>query len=409
MTDVDVIRDLAKQFAEAVADPRYDELRELWRAHNSLEPTRPLIYTRWDACWTEVIEPHLVCTDEFCRAYERQLRAELFRHSLSDDFIVEPWVTMRAAFVPRGESPWGPRYGRIPTTEKGGSWKFDPPIKQLGDIDKLVVPEHKIDEDETARQYDKLSDLLDGIVPIQVDRTPYYIGFGGDISTAIVYLRGLEQLMWDMADNPEWLHGLLGFMRDGILKAQAEAERQGHFQLHSHTNQAMPYSRELDDPVLDSPPVTRDKLWCYMAAQEFTLISPAMHDEFLLQYQLPIMAPYGLVAYGCCEDLTKKIDMLRKVPNLRRVAVTPVADVPKCAEQIGTDYVMSWRPNPSQMVCCGMDEELIRRITTDALQATRGQHIDITLKDVQTVEGDPTRLKRWVDITRECIDKVWKG
>ncbi|GAI58840.1 unnamed protein product [marine sediment metagenome] len=48
---------------------------------------------------------------------------------------------------------------------------------------------------------------------------------------------------------------------------------------------------------------------------------------------------FGLVAYGCCEDLTYKVDMLRQIPNLRRIAVPPFADAAKCAEQIGRDYV----------------------------------------------------------------------
>jgi hypothetical protein len=116
----------------------------------------------------------------------------------------------------------------------------------------------------------------------------------------------------------------------------------------------------------------RRDLWCHCSAQEFALISPAMHDEFLLQYQFPIMARFGLSAYGCCEDLTRKIAMLRKVPNLRRIAVTPRADVARCAEQIGADYVLSWRPNPAQMICCGFDPDLIRKVVTDALDACKG-------------------------------------
>ncbi len=41
--------------------------------------------------------------------------------------------------------------------------------------------------------------------------------------------------------------------------------------------------------------------------------------------------------------------MLRQFPNLRNIVVTPRADVRRCAEQIGTDYVISWRPNPADM------------------------------------------------------------
>jgi len=41
--------------------------------------------------------------------------------------------------------------------------------------------------------------------------------------------------------------------------------------------------------------------------------------------------------------------MLRPIKNLRNIAVTPVADVQVCAEQIKDDYVISWRPNPTEL------------------------------------------------------------
>ena len=40
-------------------------------------------------------------------------------------------------------------------------------------------------------------------------------------------LRGIENFMADMYDNPEWLHKLVKFMSDGILKAHNEAETAG--------------------------------------------------------------------------------------------------------------------------------------------------------------------------------------
>jgi hypothetical protein len=133
-----------------------------------------------------------------------------------------------------------------------------------------------------------------------------------------------------------------------------------------------------------------------------------MHEEFLLRYQLPILEKFGLVAYGCCEDLTNKIDILRRIPNLRRIAVSPFADVAKCAEQIDRDYVISYRPSPTDMVGYGFDEDRIRSILRRDLTACRDCHVDITLKDVETVQGDPTRIHKWVDLTHQVIDEVWE-
>ena len=95
------------------------------------------------------------------------------------------------------------------------------------------------------------------------------------------------------------------------------------------------------------------------------------------------------------------------MPNLRRIAVAPRADVARCAEQIGGDYVMSYRPNPAEMVCCGFNADRIRRILRRDLTACRGQCVDVTLKDVNTVEHQPQRLAQWVRIVREVIDEVW--
>jgi len=113
-----------------------------------------------------------------------------------------------------------------------------------------------------------------------------------------------------------------------------------------------------------------------------------------------------LVAYGCCEDLTRKIDMLRQIPNLRRIAVSPFANVAKCAEQIGRDYVISYRPSPADMVSYSFDAARIRTILKRDLAACRGCHVDITLKDVETVGRDPHRVKEWVQITRAVIDEL---
>jgi len=212
--------------------------------------------------------------------------------------------------------------------------------------------------------------------------------------------------MWDMIDRPEWLHQLLARMRDGILQAQEEAEKAGDWTLCNHINQAIPYAEELEDPAANSKSVTRDQLWYFCASQETTLIGPDMFDEFILQYQVPIIEKFGLSAYGCCEDHTLRIGVLRKVPNLRRIAVAPVADVAKCAEQIGQDYILSYRPSPADMVGYGFDEDRIRRILRRDLGACNGCHVDITLKDVETVQGDPDRIRKWVQIVREETEKL---
>ncbi|MBN1933866.1 MAG: hypothetical protein JW934_04330 [Anaerolineae bacterium] len=403
--DIQIIRDLANWYAEACNKPVQDERRDLWRKHNSLIRTRPLIYIRAFA-WSEVPESRLECADPFWRGHENWLRQMLYRDSFGDDYILEPWITQEATRILPPGGVWGVPVGRIPSPEPRGSWLYDPPLKDLDDVKKLVPPQHVIDEQDTARHVERLQEAVGDILTVNVCRAPAYRMWHGDLSTDLAYLRGLEQVMWDMHDHPQWLHDLLAFMRDGVLRAHEQAEQNGDWHLADHQNQAIAYAMELDDPQANGPTVTRDKLWTFVASQEMAQVSPAMHDAFMLSYQLPIMEKFGLAAYGCCEDLTYKIDILRKIPNLRRIAVTPFADVRKCAEQIGGDYVFSWRPSPSDMVSTQFDPDFVRNHVREALDiaSQNGCHVDITLKDVETVQHQPDRIPKWTRIVREIVE-----
>jgi len=406
--DIIILRDLVKQYVEIAHDPIQAERRTLWRQLNSLRRTRPLItvsYGTWNVWGREVFgDMRMQCSDPFYREHERWLRMQLFQYAIGDDTIQEPWITQSAALRGEWRNVWGVREGHSAVNMNGGAWQFDPPITEWKDIEKLRVLHHVIDEESTARNVARIQDAVGDLLEVNVERGPVLQGFMADISTSLAGLRGLEQVMLDMYESPEELHSLLGFMRDGILMNQQEAEDAGDFRLTTQSNQAMPYAEELECPRANSGSRKRSALWCICAAQEYTLVSPAMHDEFMLQYQLPILRHFGLVAYGCCENLTRKIDMLRQIPNLRIIAVTPTADIAACAAQIQTDYVFSWRPNPTDMVCYGFDECKIREIIRTGMEESKGCHVTIHLKDVETVQGEPERLAKWTKIVREITD-----
>jgi len=405
--DKEVLRDLARKVAEISSMEKQEERRDLWRKHNSLVKTRPPVLVLAGAAWPEVYpDSQLKCTDPLLRGIERTLRQRIFQDSLDDDYVIEPWVTVRAVYATRlGSFRWGPEIKRTPRGAPGGTWRYDPPIKNPEDLDKLVKPRHAIDEEATARNVEKVQDAIGDIITVDVDRGPAFRGFMADLSTDAAYLRGLEQMMWDMTERPEWLHRMMRFMMEGVLACQDQAEAAGDWRLANSANQAMPYSLELPDPKPNSESVKRDRLWVFCAAQEYAWVSPAMHEEFLLRYQIPIMEKFGLVAYGCCEDLTQKLDMLKQIPRLRRIAITPQADVAASAENLQRDYVLSWRPNPSLMICNGFDPVRVRTVLTEGLEAARGCNVDITLKDVQTIGHRPDDLREWVRVAKGVAEK----
>ena len=398
-----IVRELAMQYAELANSPVEKQKRDMWRAKNSFKLTDPLIYIRAHA-WNEMPMSKLQTADPVCRQIENFFRNELFHSTFADDYIFEPWYTVNCTHKFGG---WGVDYkrhfaGELDTLE---SYKIDYFLKDLADTGKLRAPFHAIDEDDTARNLEQVHGLIGDIIAVDLCRGPISRNFAADLSTSLGHLRGIENIMLDMYENPEWLRHLLRFMSDGVLRAHDQAEAAGDIGLTFSYNQAMPYVEELPDPVPNVNGVKREQLWCFTAAQEYTLVSPEMHEEFLLRYQMPIMKKFGLVAYGCCEDLTNKIDMLRQIPNLRRIAVSPFANVKKCAEQIGTDYIISYRPSPADMVAYGFDESRIRSILKRDLEYLKGTYFDITLKDVETVQSDPDRIRKWVSLVREIIAK----
>jgi hypothetical protein len=407
--DIAVLRDLARQYLEIASDPIQEARRRLWRDHNSLRPTAvmPVLvsFGMWNHWCRELFSDQaMVCQDPFYRGYERDLRLSLFQHSVGDDSVMEPWLTVTATQLRGPDSIWGVPMNHSENAESG-AWTITPPIVEWADMAKLSPPPHVIDEEATAANVARLGEAVGDILPINVNRGPVCVSFSSDLSFHAGQLRGIEQLMIDMCESPKELHALMAFMRDGVLANQQAAEDAGDLGAANQAGQS-PYAHETVPPAPNSYGHRRRKLWAFMASQEFEGVSPAMHDEFLIQYQLPILKQWALVQYGCCENLTHKIDILRQIPNLRVIAVTPRADVRRCAEQIGRDYVLSWRPNPADMVCCQFDEQLIRRTIRSGLQACRGCHVHVRLKDIETVQDDPHRLARWVQIVREVAEEV---
>ena len=402
------IRDLARQTAEYARSDTMEERRQLWARHNSLRPGRPLFHVRFIPAREVIGSSEYQCTDPYLRELEHGFLVNQYRMKLVDDYIIEPFLTVRASIKTSPEGIWGvpARLGEAPTNF--GAAAFAPSLIEESDVQRLHVADYEIDETETALRYEKLVEILGDILDVDVDRQGALCGIWYlDISTMLARMRGLEQIMWDIYDRPQWLHQLLAFMRDNILKHIDQTEAAGGFGMINHVNQAMPYSEELAPPKAGTHGVKPSEIWTFCASQETTTFGAEHFDEFMLQYQIPIIERFGLSAYGCCEDLTHKIGLLRRTKNLRRIAVTPWANTRRCAEQIGKDYIVSWRPNPSSAVAHGVDESFIRKELREAFDIfdANGCVFDITLKDVETVSGDAGALIRWCKIVRDEIER----
>ncbi|MCX5673202.1 MAG: hypothetical protein NTU94_17950, partial [Planctomycetota bacterium] len=144
-------------------------------------------------------------------------------------------------------------------------------------------------------------------------------------------------------------------------------------------------------------------LWASAEAQELAQVSPEMHAEFSTAYEKRLLAPFGLNGYGCCEDLTLKLADVFTIPNIRRISISPFANVDACAERLGNRYIFSWKPNPAHLVG-RFDPKALRAYIGHTLQVARGGVLEMILKDTHTCENHPERFTEWTRIARDLVE-----
>ena len=406
--DYEVIRALAEKTMEVAHDPVQDQRRRLWADVNSLRSHEVPVYVLDpQGMWDEVC-PNLECEDPFLRRYENWLRLQLYHASFGDDFVTEKYITMPPV-MDRADQNWrawgiSTEHSRIAGSK---AYHLAEHQRTLEDIDKLIIPAAGIDKAKTDENMEKLIGATGGVIPIYLDCYPQ---FTYNLSFALALFYGTTNLLYQFYDALDDMRAFAKKFSEAVLALFQQAQRDGWFNSVNRTYggnaeiQAMAYNHEIANPnVPETVPMKRH--WLYDCAQEFESVSPDMHEEILIKYMKPVYEQFGLLAYGCCENLTEKLGMLMQVRNLRRVAVTPWADEEKCASILRDRYVISWRPNPAEMVTTGFDEERITRIVKRA--KTTFERYDcfweVNLKDFLSVERDEGRLERWVRVVRRAL------
>ncbi|HTZ53106.1 MAG TPA: hypothetical protein VMF68_15665, partial [Spirochaetia bacterium] len=226
-------------------------------------------------------------------------------------------------------------------------------------------------------------------------------------------LVGLEKMLYLLYDAPQMVHRIMGILRDGYLYKLQWLESNGLLSLnndHSYVGSGgIGYTRELPARQPEGVGVTPSDMWCLTESQETIGISPDQFEEFVFQYQLPLQERFGLNCYGCCEPLDARWHVIKRIPRLRRVSVSPWADQEKMASFLGRDYVFSRKAPPSLIAMPHPEEGPVRADLRDTLEKARGCELEIIMKDNHTLGGNPENLVRWVRIAREEIDRCWKG
>lgn len=399
-----VLRGLALRVAELAARPGEDEKRREWHRHNALRPGRPMVFCDPENGWNEIFPPgSLLCVSDLARHWEFELRIkEFYGTRMRDDRVIDNRFVLRP--VAR-ETGWGlqtPIIGR----GEGRAFTWDPPLKDLDDLSDLRVPEVIVDRQATTRLQSLAEDVFDGALTVDV-KGVWWWSLG--MTQRLVYLRGLERMMLDMLENPAGFHRLMAFMRDAQLARLDRLEADGLLCLNDGNDYVgsggFGFTEELPAPGHDGQVRTKG-MWGFCESQETLGVSPAMFEEFVFQYQLPILERFGLNCYGCCEPLDGRWEVVRRTPRLRRVSVSAWADPEKMAECLGDRYIFSAKPNPAHLAPSTFDEAPVRRDLRRIIGATRGLPLELIMKDNHTIANDAARVCRWVEIAREEMERV---
>lgn len=406
----DLLRSLAGQFSEVAHNQDMEKVRSLWKKHNAIQSSQPLILAEPENSWSEIIpDSQLVCADPFARFLEKELKQKLYRvNEIRDDRPYDPFIDLPWYYSSSG---FGVEIHRIKTDQKGSFAWSEFPLKNLSeDVSKLQYRKVTVDRERTFADKERAEAVFGDLLGIRI-RGYFWWSLG--MTREVIELMGLENFMLAMYDEPEALHKLMGFMRDEHLHYISELEKNGLFTGNNKDNGiasgGIGYTDELpcSGHQVDTPFSLRDT-WGFAESQETVGVSPDMFGEFVFPYQLPILERFGLNCYGCCEPLEGRMKYVRTIPRLRRVSVSPWADQEKMAAECKGKFVFSRKPHPTQIIQ-GFDEKAIRADLRKTLEVSKDCSVEIIMKDLNTISGEPGRIGRWVELAKSEREKMAGG
>lgn len=405
--DREIIRRLAGEVARIAALPVQEQKRSLWRKLNSKQRVRPMVMID-QVCWNEMNvdnELTLECEDAECREYEDQLRKILYQWKhFPVDMVVEPFIRIPKAVTNSGFGVTV-KFEEIsvgdPTNSVAG-FVFTNQFETDADLDKIKMPVIEHDPRETARRLEVAHDLFDGALEIFEQGVDPEVGVWDQINTWM----GIEGVLDSLIDRPEYMREMARRMVKGYMSMLDQLEEQGllcYNQSLIHCTGA--YTDDLPAPGFNpQKPRTKD-IWMYGLAQMFATVSPAMFEEFEIDMCMPIFERFGLVYYGCCDPLDRKMKQVRKIPNLRKVSMSPWVNEELGASEIRGDYVYSRKPNPAMLAWPEFNEKEVRAHLQASVEVCDryGCPLELILKDISTVMYQPQRLWRWAQIAMEVV------
>jgi hypothetical protein len=408
--DRSVLQNLAIAQAEIAALPVQREKAELWRRLNDLQPARPMVWIN-EVPWHEMDvdgELTLQCEEPWARQIEQDLRRLLYqwRHfpadMVVDDYIPCPLVIRDSGFGLSED------VDIVRTDEQSDvvSRHFHPQIVEPEDIAKIRLPVVTYDRAATEMDYERRCDVFGDILPVKkVGRKGSWFAPWDEL----IRWWGVEQAMRDLVDRPEMVQTAVARLLDAYVGMLDQWEALDLLTRNDDNTRigsgGYGYCSQLPGADYDPDHPRAHNLWGCATAQIFSSVSPKMHWEFALQHELRWLQRFGLTYYGCCEPLDIKMGILQRIPNLRKVSMSPWVNVERAVTLIGRDYVFSRKPNPAPLAEDRWDPEIAAGDLRRFLAKAQGCCLEIILKDISTVRYQPQRLWEWETIAMRLVEE----
>jgi len=398
-----ILRELGNRIREISEMPVQAEKRALWTANNDLKDARPMVYMD-QLPWHEISkseEMQLVCEDEFLRSVEYSLRQLLYRwNHFPCDMVIEKRVE-----VPM--SIHGLNYGirideKILKTDEANeivSHQYSDQIQDYGQLDALYEDEILVDTELDNRHLEICSDIFGDILPCRLLGETMHLG----VWDRIAQMKPAESFLIDMMDKPEFIEAIVKKFAALTASTVDQCEKLGILDPElSYIHCTGAYTDDL--PKAEKGKATAKNVWAFGMAQIFSTVSPAMHEVYEIEPLKQLFERFGLIYYGCCEPLHSKIDIIRKIKNIRKISVSPWADPNISAEKMAGDYVLSYKPHPAYIANGSLSFDIAQNDIKTAVKAARDNNtpIEIILKDVSTVSYKLQVLDEWEKMAMAC-------
>ena len=406
--DIRVLRELAKVYAEIAADVVNTQRKEMWRRLNDLESVRPLVWMN-EICWNEMnVDGELTIRTEntVCQRIETEMRRAIYQWKhMQCDMIVEnkiyaPYILENSGFGITVEVD----VRESDENREIASRHFHNQIVTDDDIEKIKCPKVTVDRQRTDEFLATYQTIFQGILPVELRGCT---GFWFAPWDEIVFWMNADNVLINLAMEPELMHRLIQKTMEAYMDALQQFEALNLLARNDANvrvgSGGYGYTKSLPGSDYDSEHVKTINLWGSATPQIFGSVSPQMHKEFGIDYEIEWLKRFGLAYYGCCEPLHNKIDILGTIPNLKKISISPWADERIAAEQMKGKYVMSLKPSPSVLASPTFNESEVEEELTTKLRNMKGCNAEIILKDISTVRYEPKRLWQWAEIACRIV------